>query len=65
MAQSVHEEKRTGGATNTARARLRAPAGHRPAHDSWLPRGTPASLSVVIHSGRSKSRRPKAPLEAP
>eukprot|EP00966_Prymnesium_polylepis_P026917 622187-Prymnesium_polylepis.2 len=39
--------------------------GHRPAHDSWHPRGTPASLSVVISSGRSKCRRPKAPLETP
>eukprot|EP00966_Prymnesium_polylepis_P184388 4273695-Prymnesium_polylepis.3 len=25
-------------------------------HRSWLPRGAPTSLSVVIHSGRSKSR---------
>eukprot|EP00966_Prymnesium_polylepis_P267068 6170025-Prymnesium_polylepis.2 len=32
---------------------------------AWFPRGAPASLSIVIHSGRSKSRRPKAPLEAP
>eukprot|EP00966_Prymnesium_polylepis_P199505 4623348-Prymnesium_polylepis.1 len=29
--------------------------GHRPAHDSWLPQGAPASVSVVKHSGRAKS----------